>query len=93
MATRARSIRLHPVTYRALEAEASRRHVELDELADEFVRDQLLTRGVLIQEAVESLEAISAQTPEVDALRLVHERREERDGRGLRRPSSSTRPC
>lgn len=83
VATRARTVQIHPATYDDLEIEASRRHVEPDELADKLVRERLgemrAQQPARIADALEALDAISARMPEVDAVRLVREGREELD--------------
>jgi hypothetical protein len=81
VATRAHIVQLHPETYGELEVEATRRHVEPDELANELVRERLgqvrAQRATPMQDALVALDAISARMPEVDAVRLVREGREQ----------------
>lgn len=86
MATSDHTIRLQPTTYDALEAEAARRHVAPDDLADEMMRERL-TAGAHREEGgmratLERLRQISARMPEIDAARLVREGRDELDRRG-----------
>jgi len=78
--TQAHTVQLRPGTYGALEVEATRRHLAPDELADELVRERLgnvRAEVVSMRDALQTLEAISARMPEVDAVRLVREGREE----------------
>jgi hypothetical protein len=82
MTTREHKIRLHQETYDALEIEAQRRDVAPDELADELVRRQLPARSNQMQDALDALAAVSAKMPEVDAVRLVSNGRQELDRRG-----------
>jgi hypothetical protein len=63
MATREHRIRLHRETYDALESEAQRRHVALDELADELVRRQLPALSSQMPDALAALAAVSAKMP------------------------------
>lgn len=80
MATHDHTVQLRPTTYGAREVEATRRHLAPDELADELVRERLAGVGGRLRtigESLETLERISARMPEVDAVRLVCEGREE----------------
>ncbi len=88
MATRAHPIHLRNETYAALEREAQLRQVEPDELADDLVRAQLPSESGQMQAALTALAAVSAKMPEVDAVALVREGREELDRRGRQWQSS-----
>jgi hypothetical protein len=81
MAPRAHTVHLHPGTFDQLELEASKRHVEADELADELVRAGLAETtaraGTGLREALLALDVLSTRLPEVDAVRIVQEGREE----------------
>jgi flagellar motility protein MotE (MotC chaperone) len=91
MATTDPVIRLKPETFEALEAEAERRHVEPNELADELVRDQLETREERrrrMRAALDRLAELRKTMPEVDAAQLIRDIRVEEADRGLRWRSS-----
>ena len=80
MTTRSHTVQLRPATYGALEVEATRRRLAPDELADELVRERLVdvrARPATMRDALQTLNEISARMPEVDAIRLVREGREE----------------
>jgi len=80
VATRSHTVQLRPATYGALEIEATRRRLAPDELADELVRDRLVdvrARPATMRDALQTLNEISARMPELDAVHLVREGREE----------------
>jgi hypothetical protein len=90
MAIREHSVTLKQETYEALEAEAERRHVAPDDLADELVRHQLTPDGTRMKAALEAADRLVASMPpiEVDAVQLVREGREELERRTWRWQSS-----
>jgi hypothetical protein len=84
MATRERAVTLRQDTYEALEAEAQRRHVAPDDLADELVRQQLPADAKQMRDALDALGSVSARMPEVDAVQLMREGRDELERRASR---------
>jgi hypothetical protein len=91
MATTDPVIHLKPETFEALEAEAERRHVEPDELADELVRENLQQaseRRSQMREALEALDELRTRMPKVDAVQLIRDVREAEADRGFPWPSS-----
>jgi hypothetical protein len=91
MATTDNTVHLNPETFRALEAEAERRHVRPDELADELMREQLqqaAARRTQMREALDALHEFSKTMPRVDAVQLVRDLRDAEADRGLPWPSS-----
>jgi hypothetical protein len=91
MATTDHSVQLKPETFQALEAEAERRHLAPDELADELMREQLqqtATRRTQMREALDALHEFSKTMPRVDAVQLIHDVRDAEADRGLPWPSS-----
>lgn len=87
MVTRQHSVTLKQETYDALEAEAERRHVAPDDLADELVRLQLPADVQRMNDALNALDALSVDV-DVDAVQLVREGREELERRTWRWQSS-----
>jgi hypothetical protein len=91
MATTDHSVQLKPETFEALEAEAERRHLAPDELADELMREQLqhaATRRTQMREALDALQEFSKTMPRVDAVQLIRDVRDAEADRGLPWPSS-----
>ncbi len=89
MATHDYTVRLDPSASAALEAEAKRRHVAPDTLAAELVRDRLPGADSReLHEALAALEVASSRMPEVDAVQLVREGREDLDRRSVQWLSS-----
>jgi hypothetical protein len=91
MATTDHTVHLKPETFQALEAEAERRHVPPDELADELMREQLqqaANRRSQMREALDALDEFSKTMPVVDAVQLVRDIRDAEADRGLPWPSS-----
>lgn len=86
MATTDHTVHLKPETFKALEAEAERRHVPPDELADELMREQLqatTSRRSRMREALDALDEFSKTMPRVDAVQLIRDIREAEADRGL----------
>lgn len=89
MATHDYTVRLDEGASAALEAEAERRQLAPDALATELVRERLPAGGTSeMAEALAALEAVRRRMPEVDAVQLVREGREELERRSLRWQSS-----
>jgi len=91
MATADHTVHLKPETFQALEAEAERRHVQPDELADDLVRQQLpqvSNRRTQMREALDALREFSKTMPRVDAVQLIRDVREAESDRGLPWPPS-----
>ncbi|MBV9003304.1 MAG: hypothetical protein JOZ98_00850 [Solirubrobacterales bacterium] len=83
------TIHLKPETFEALEAEATRRNVEPDALADQLVREQLPTaRAKSMREWLDEMRELRREMPNVDAVKLIREGREELERRTLRWRSS-----
>jgi hypothetical protein len=85
MAATDHTIRLPSSTYERLQAEAARSHRAIDEIAGELLDEQwpqLLADHERAQSALARLAALRARVGRgVDAVALVHESREELDGR------------
>jgi hypothetical protein len=74
MATR--TIHLPDSSYALLSAEAQRRGVDPDELADELVRADLAAHGEQdLETTLKSLAEFRARLPEVDGIVLAHDAR------------------
>jgi DNA-binding response OmpR family regulator len=81
MATRA--IHLPESSYALLSAEAERRGIEPDALADEMLRTDLATQGGQdLDAALVNLAEFRAQLPEIDGLVLARDARAQLEQRG-----------
>lgn len=82
MATRSRSVRLHPDAFDLLAREAERRGVAPETLADELLRAELGAQASGdLENALAGLAAVRAGQPEVDAVAVARDARSELDAR------------
>lgn len=91
MATTDHTVHLKPETFQALEAEAERRRVAPDELADELVREQLprpKREPGYLDNALDRLDELSKTMPEIDPVEVIRQGRDELEERALRWQSS-----
>jgi hypothetical protein len=83
MATSDRTIKLPEDSYALLAAEAQRRGIEPDEVADELVRADLGTSGGgSLDAALEGLAQLRERLPEIDGVVLARDARAELERRG-----------
>jgi hypothetical protein len=83
MATSDRTIKLPEDSYALLAAEAQRRGIEPDAVADELVRADLGTSGVgRLDAALEDLAQLRERLPEIDGVVLARDARAELERRG-----------
>ena len=83
MATSDRTIKLPEDSYALLAAEAQRRGIEPDAVADELVRADLGTSGAGgLDAALEGLEQFRERLPEIDGVVLARDARTELERRG-----------
>ncbi len=81
MATR--TIHLPESSYALLSAEAQRRGLDPDALADELVRADLAARGVQdLETTLKRLAEFRARLPEIDGIVLAHDARGQLERRG-----------
>lgn len=83
MATSQRTITLPEASYALLAAEAQRRGVQPDALADELVRADLGAGGTEdLEAALKGLAQLREQLPEIDGVVLARDARAELERRG-----------